>query len=761
MDKIDDFFEDLNGGLLKAVEQTGEESADSFFYDLGTLLGKSVCCGLEIKNKLCFFNLTDNFLSDGFGNPSKDYFNYYYELAKSGVGTIFTGDFVLGKNVRVNQSNAKAKRVGVCTLQNNKRNLSFFKSLTGAVHSLGSKIFISLKSAFGRGDYNNQFLGMFNVSVSGHRNVFDPAHPCATISDGRVKKIVSEFFDAASAAANMNFDGVLIDGSDFNILGEFSSKIFNRRHYGYFFNQTDFAERVVKNLAKIDGLRIFYKLTAATFLKQFYRGQLKSVASLRRALAHSETLDELVDFISKLSKYGVCGFVLEFGTFETGFLSEFSEFFEENVFLDFFRELKHRLDELELKNKYGEPISLVLCDNYNSPHSMNLAVNAGCGLVPVTKQLLADNDYILKLSDSYDRYLHKKASEREVLSDLKSSIVPCIKCSYCNFCADKFSLTTCSVNPLTFQKGRQLLKNFYDAKGGRVAVVGAGVSGMVAAITLAERGFEVELFDKNSNLNACGRAYEIFGYDSLLKVYNDQLQSRVMELEKTGKIKLQLQREFDAERDLLNAKGTPEYLAVFVATGFHEKYFDAVGAVLANSKSIFEVATDKSCLLGRERFVIYASGELSFKLALYLKKIGKEVSLIIANKGALSAMSNGKITYYANALNAVGVPVFIEAKIKRIEEDFVEIFYSEDDKSPTNVKLLNYSTGALRQKNFRAKSLLMDMFIYEPELYSNNKLFYDIVSLGYSAQVYLIGNALTVSGLWDCVKSAYFAAKNL
>jgi hypothetical protein len=55
----------------------------------------------------------------------------------------------------------------------------------------------------------------------------------------------------------------------------------------------------------------------------------------------------------------------------------------------------------------------------------------------------------------------------------------------------------------------------------------------------------------------------------------------------------------------------------------------------------------------------------------------------------------------------------------------------------------------------------MDLFIYEPELVPNNKLFYDIVSSGYTGKVFMIGNALQISDMSDIINSAFFVAKNL
>ena len=59
------------------------------------------------------------------------------------------------------------------------------------------------------------------------------------------------------------------------------------------------------------------------------------------------------------------------------------------------------------------------------------------------------------------------------------------------------------------------------------------------------------------------------------------------------------------------------------------------------------------------------------------------------------------------------------------------------------------------------KNIDADLFIYEPELFSNNKLYYDIVKSGYSGEVYLVGNALSISDLNDDIKSGFYVGKNI
>ena len=125
-------------------------------------------------------------------------------------------------------------------------------------------------------------------------------------------------------------------------------------------------------------------------------------------------------------------------------------------------------------------------------------------------------------------------------------------------------------------------------------------------------------------------------------------------------------------------------------------------------------------------------------------------------------MQNSKITYYLYTLNKLKCRVFVFAKIKKIESDFVEISVNDKLKNENfAVTILNARSGANYRFEERVKCLDMDMFIYEPESYSNNSLYYELVSSKFAGKVFMIGSALYPCDLSESIKTAYFVAKNI
>ena len=94
--------------------------------------------------------------------------------------------------------------------------------------------------------------------------------------------------------------------------------------------------------------------------------------------------------------------------------------------------------------------------------------------------------------------------------------------------------------------------------------------------------------------------------------------------------------------------------------------------------------------------------------------------------------------------------------------DFVEIVSNENLlKLSCLACALNLKSKVKYKYTPKLISIDNDIFVYEPELKENNKLYYDIVSSRFCGEVFMVGNALKISSIDEIIKSAYFVAKNL
>lgn len=197
----------------------------------------------------------------------------------------------------------------------------------------------------------------------------------------------------------------------------------------------------------------------------------------------------------------------------------------------------------------------------------------------------------------------------------KDEIVPCIKCFHC---LDDFKSThfySCAVNPIA---GREtyldmLVPKEYEKK--KVAVIGGGPGGMKAAISAAQRGHAVTLYEKNGALG--GQLGDVdtidFKYD--LRNYKEYL---IRQLNKSG-VEVRL-----------NTTATPEDI--------EKQGYDSVIAAIGAEPVILPIpgienaihATDSFANADKvgQRVVVVGGGQVGCEAGVFFGKMGKTVTVL-------------------------------------------------------------------------------------------------------------------------------------
>lgn len=673
---------------------------------------------LNFKNHFVFCNLTDNELFEC-ENYKLD--EYYYNIAKSNVGLIITGEIDLNLLNKLNT--------------NKKSNVEKLKNYISKIHTLGTKIFLQIKPFYGRGNDKNKYLNKLNYSASFNRSINNPSNFCMRFSDFKCDELIYEIKASCRFAENVGFDGVLINGDLFNILGEFSSFEFNRRYFGYYSNIGELQLKMLGGLNnEFKNFNIFYSITLDSFLKNIYKNNLKKIKTTAKINKITE-FKWMCDFLIKLVNFGVSGFIFNFGTFENEFFNIHNEFQDEYLFYDYYKEIKDLFFKQNIKNKFGDDVVLIYKDNINNINKTELYLrNNTFHFIDVTKQLYADNNYLINIKNNL-------------------AIKPCIKCGYCDLISKEQGINSCLINPEVFFKKINPASLKHN---NNIAVIGGGLSGLMCAIYLLERGFSVDIYDKNNQLNKKRRTFEIFEFCKLSKKFNDYIDDLLIKNANNCQIYLKTDIKYD------NIPTNKEYRAIIVATGSHEKFLNILGSVLKTVISLYDVLSNKKIINNNQHFILYAKSELSLKFALYLLKNKKQVSIVFSNFETIKNISNDRFTYYFYELTNLNANIYIDARVKKIENDFIELIINDNiNKQNILSTAINMKFNSVLKNNKKLVLIDYDCFIYEPDLISNNKLYYDIVSSGYKGEVYMIGNALKICDDAECIKSAYYVAKNL
>lgn len=228
-----------------------------------------------------------------------------------------------------------------------------------------------------------------------------------------------------------------------------------------------------------------------------------------------------------------------------------------------------------------------------------------CDLIALARPLLADFDYGEKIYEGRGE-----------------DIVPCTLCQKCHgtsFLKDWFSV--CTVNP---RLGIDIAVNVVNTPKStkKVAIIGGGPAGMKAAITAAERGHKVTLYEKDLKLGGLLRRYsDASSYKWPYRAYKDYL---VRQVNKMG-VKVKLNKE--ATPDMIKRSG---YDVVMAAIG-SEAVMPRISGV--NEKNVYNIVDvfGKDKELGKSVAFI-GGGEFGTESAMYLAKAGISVTIMTSEK---------------------------------------------------------------------------------------------------------------------------------
>lgn len=282
-------------------------------------------------------------------------------------------------------------------------------------------------------------------------------------------------------------------------------------------------------------------------------------------------------------------------------------------------------------------------------------------------------------------------------------IVPCIMCNRCHgtFTGPWFSI--CTVNP---ELGLSPVARVIDAPSisKKVAVIGGGPAGMKGAITAAERGHRVTLYEKNRYLGGLLRHADFSPYKWALKEYKDFL------IRQTYKAGVEVLLNTEASPEMILSRG---YDTVLAALGANPVIPRIPGADGSNVWNIVNVYGNEN-FLGKN-IVIVGGGEFGAETGMYLVKIGHRVTILttakklVEDSGILTTsimidmyermdnfnyitevtttnISKGKVTYADNDGNKKSIDadsVVIFAGLKPMRDEAMK-FHGPADNATTN-----------------------------------------------------------------------------
>ncbi|MFD4659045.1 FAD-dependent oxidoreductase [Kitasatospora sp. NPDC058444] len=484
---------------------------------------------------------------------------FYAERARGGVGLIVTG------GIAPNEAGRPWEGGAMLTTE---EEADKHRTVTDAVHAAGGKIALQILH-FGRYAYHPDL-----VAPSAIQAPISPFTPNALTAE-QVEQTIEDFARCAELARRAGYDGVEIMGSEGYLINEFIVAATNRREDewgGTYERRMRFPVEIVRRVRERVGedFIIVYRL------------------SMLDLVPGGSTLDEVVRLAQAVEAAGATIINSGIGWHEAR-IPTIATSVPRGAFAWVTKKVMGRVG-----------IPLVTSNRINTPEiAESLLAEGSADLVSMARPLLADADFVAKARD-----------------DRAEAINTCIGCNQA--CLDHtFSLqiTSCLVNPRACHETELVLGPTRSRK--RIGVVGAGPAGLAFAVSAAERGHDVTLYDAaetiGGQLNIARRIPGKEEFDETVRYFR----TRLAELAVT----LRLGATVTAEQ--LAEQGHDE---IVLATGVTPRTpLDIPGIDHPSVLGYLDVLRDGAPV--GERVAILGAGGIGFDVAEFLTDPGDAASL--------------------------------------------------------------------------------------------------------------------------------------
>lgn len=480
---------------------------------------------------------------------------FYAERARGGAGLIVTGGIAPNDAGRPFEGGARLTT---------EEEAAEHRVITDAVHAEGGRIAMQILH-FGRYAYHKDL-----VAPSALQAPISPFVPNA-LTDADVERTVEDFVHAARLAKLAGYDGVEIMGSEGYLVNEFIAAATNKRTDrwgGAYENRVRFPLEIVRRTRAAVGedFILIYRL------------------SMLDLIPGGSTLDEVVHLAKEVEAAGATIINTGIGWHEAR-IPTIATSVPRGAYTWVTKRLMGAVS-----------VPLVTSNRINTPEiAEELLADGRADLVSLARPFLADADFVAKAA----------AGRSEAINT-------CIGCNQA--CLDHtFSgkITSCLVNPRACHETELTLSTTQLKK--RVAVVGAGPAGLACAVSAAERGHAVTLYEASGHiggqLDIARRVPGKEEFEETIRYYGTQLAERSVEV------------KLNTRADVETLRGYDE---VVVATGVTPRIPDIEGVDGPNVVSYLDVLRDGAPV--GERVAVLGAGGIGFDVAEYLTDSGEGAS---------------------------------------------------------------------------------------------------------------------------------------
>lgn len=707
---------------------------------------------ITVKNRLIMGPMGNISMAEEMGRPSAKMIAYFKERAKGGVGLITTGLVPVSHYIDPTVTEP-GDRSYFPRIDKSRTVFSGWKDIQEVVHAFDAKIFIQLTPGLGRVGSPECLVKKFRlpVSASWNPNFYIPEIPCRPLSDRALWRIVKNAGQAAADAKALLIDGVYLHGHEGYLLEQLTNSAFNRRIVGKFKDYQAFGIEIVKEIRRRVGpdYPIMYRIDLSLALNETYGEKMKTAKSLRK-FKHGRTVEQTLQYMASLVKAGIDIFDVDLGSYDNWWLPHPPTSMPPGCFLRVAKIAKDFFRENGIKSNKGLDVLVVAVGKLGYPDLAEKALREGfCDMIMLARPLLADPDW-----------------PQKAYSGKVTDIIPCIGDQ--EGCINEFvegGHPQCSVNPRTGNEDAypEVVLDVSQPK--KIAVVGAGPAGIMAATFLAKRGHLVTLFEKNDRVGGMLVPGSRPKLKQDLLNYLEYLDRLVKKASKEFSLEVVLNAEVNASK----LKGLA-FDAVVTATGGEPQTLNVEGIDSPHVIQAVDLLRNPEIVQGYRDILIVGGGAVGCETAYFLAyELDKRVTVIeilpYFMKGVCTA-NRGHIIHY---LERKGVKLVNLTRLVAIQDGLVRVAKNTSKNAPNPYEVWRPILPENIKNPFDKKygereeilELKADLVVMAVGLRPKNHLYYECLKNRVAEKIYNIGDSSFPARIFEAVKAGFLIGTSI
>ncbi|TZE82438.1 FAD-dependent oxidoreductase [Calorimonas adulescens] len=578
---------------------------------MNTLFDEIKIGNMVLKNRIVMtpmgFPATD--LDCGVSQREMD---YYVERAKGGFGLIFLPCHVVTD---------KYETVACVNLLTKFTHSVRLATAIEKIHHYGAKVCIQLSMGMGRVSLIDPFTAPYSSSAIPSFWFKDLI--CKPLSKEQIKDIVKSFGYAAFLAKRAGADAVEIHAYGGYLIDQFITSIWNKR--------TDEYGGSLENR-----LRIVFELRDEIWKNCGKDFPISIKFTPVHGFEGGRTLEEGLEIAKIFDNSGFSLLHVDFGSYECQNKSVTTVYEKEGLQLHIAEALK----------KAGIKTPILGQGKLGRPEFAKEVIEKGIiDLLGLGHTSIAEPYWPNKVKDGK-------------LDDVR----PCIGCNECVLRASNARPLSCTVNPYAGFEKDYVLTPAKDKKS--ILIVGGGPGGIMAALTADQRGFDVELWEKNSELGGALLAAGAPEFKRDVARYVSYLKAQIAK----SNVKVILNKEATSE-EILARK--PD---VVILAGGAEPIVPNIPGI--NSDRVI-LANDllRNKNIDGEKIVVVGGGLVGCEAALMLDNMGKKVTIVEMLDKLLATAVHAYQNHISitEMLNASNIQQMTKTSLKSIDAGSVTV----------------------------------------------------------------------------------------